>query len=42
LLISELRKLHRPLTGIIEHINAETAEMAKTKDWVSNQLRQGP
>jgi sugar phosphate isomerase/epimerase len=42
LLISELRNLHRPLTGIIEHINAETPEMIKTKAWVSKQLRQVP
>jgi sugar phosphate isomerase/epimerase len=42
LLISEIRKLHRPLPCIIEHINAETAEMTKTKAWVQNQLRADP
>jgi sugar phosphate isomerase/epimerase len=42
LLISQLRKLNRPLPCIIEHINAEPAEMAKTKAWVENQLRQNP
>ena len=39
LLISELRKLHRPLNCIIEHISAEPAEMSKTKAWVEKQLR---
>ncbi len=42
LLISEIRKLHRPLPCIIEHIKAEPAEMKKTKAWVENQLRQSP
>lgn len=40
LLISELRRLHRPLSCIIEHIPAEPAELTKTKAWVENQLRQ--
>ena len=31
LLISEIRKLNRPLPCIIEHIQAEPAEMTKTK-----------
>jgi hypothetical protein len=39
LLISEIRKLNRPLPCIIEHIQAESAEMTKTKGWVENQLR---
>ena len=39
LLISEIRRLKRPLPCIIEHINAEQAEMTKTKAWVENQLR---
>ena len=39
LLISEIRKLERPLCCIIEHINAEPAQMTKTKTWVENQLR---
>ena len=39
LLISEIRKLNRPLPCIIEHIQAEAAEMTKTKGWVENQLR---
>ncbi len=39
-LISEIRKLNRPLSCIIEHIKAEQAEMTKTKAWVENQLRQ--
>jgi len=39
LLVSELRKLHRPLNCIIEHISAEPAEMSKTKAWVERQLR---
>ncbi|MGO8674943.1 MAG: sugar phosphate isomerase/epimerase family protein [Limisphaerales bacterium] len=42
LLISELRKLHRPLPCIIEHINAEPAEMTRTKAWVEKQLRPNP
>jgi sugar phosphate isomerase/epimerase len=40
LLISELRKLNRPLNCIIEHINAEPAEMSRTKAWVEARLRQ--
>ncbi len=40
LLISEIRRLNRPLSCIIEHIKAEPAEMTKTKAWVENQLRQ--
>jgi sugar phosphate isomerase/epimerase len=40
LLISEIRKLNRPLNCIIEHIQAEPAEMSKTKAWVETQLRQ--
>ena len=40
LLVSELRKLHRPLDCIIEHIKPEPAEMSKTKAWVEKQLRQ--
>ena len=39
LLISQIRKLHRPLNCIIEHIKAEPAEMSKTKAWVEAQLR---
>lgn len=42
LLISEIRKLNRPLPCIVEHIKAELAEMTKTKAWVENQLRQKP
>jgi sugar phosphate isomerase/epimerase len=42
LLISEIRKLKRPLACIIEHINAEPAEMTKTKAWVETQLRKKP
>lgn len=42
LLISEIRKLNRPLPCIIEHIKAEQAEMTKTKAWVENQLRPKP
>jgi len=38
LLVSELRKLNRPLPCIIEHIKAEPAEMARTKAWVESQL----
>jgi sugar phosphate isomerase/epimerase len=41
LVISELRKLNRPLSCIIEHIKAEPAEMTKTKAWVENQLQRG-
>ena len=40
LLISELRKLNRPLDCIIEHIKPESAEMSKTRAWVEKQLRQ--
>jgi sugar phosphate isomerase/epimerase len=39
LLISEIRKLNRPLNCIIEHINAEPAEMSRTKAWVEARLR---
>jgi sugar phosphate isomerase/epimerase len=39
LLISEIRKLNRPVPCIIEHIKAEQAEMARTKAWVEEQLR---
>ena len=40
LFISELRKLKRPLTGIIEHIKAEPKVMSKAKAWVEARLRQ--
>ncbi len=40
LLVSELRKLDRPINGIIEHIKIEPAEMSKTKAWVEKQLSQ--
>ncbi len=39
LMISEIRKLKRPLPCIIEHINARPDEMAKTKAWVEKQLQ---
>ena len=39
LLVSELRKLNRPLNCIIEHINPELAVMSKTKAWVESRLR---
>jgi sugar phosphate isomerase/epimerase len=39
LLISQIRRLKRPLPCIIEHINAEPAELTKTKAWVEKQLR---
>lgn len=42
LLISQIRKLGRPLPCIIEHINTEPAEMARTRAWVGKQLRQVP
>ena len=42
LLVSEIRKLNRPLPCIIEHIKAEPAEMTKTKAWVEKQLRANP
>ena len=42
LLISEIRKLNRPLPCIIEHIKTEPAEITKTKAWVEKQLRQNP
>lgn len=38
LLISEIRKLNRPLSCIIEHIKTEPAELSKTKAWVEAQL----
>jgi len=41
-LISEIRKLDRPLPCIIEHIKTEPAEITKTKAWVEKQLRQNP
>ena len=40
LLVSEIRKLNRPLNCIIEHIKPEPAEMSRTKAWVEKQLRQ--
>ncbi len=40
LLVSEIRKLNRPLNCIIEHIKPELAEMSKTKAWVETKLRQ--
>ena len=40
LLVSDLRKLNRPLNCIIEHIPPELAVMSKTKAWVEKQLRQ--
>ena len=40
LLVSEIRKLNRPLNCIIEHIKPELAEISKTKAWVETQLRQ--
>jgi sugar phosphate isomerase/epimerase len=42
LLVSEIRKLNRPLPCIIEHIKTEPAEMTKIKAWVEMQLRQRP
>lgn len=42
LLISELRRLNRPVSCIIEHIQAEPPELTKTKAWVEQQLRQNP
>jgi sugar phosphate isomerase/epimerase len=42
LLISQIRKLGRPLPCIIEHINAERGEMTRTKAWVEKQLQQIP
>ena len=39
LLISEIRRLGRPLHCIIEHIKAEPAELSRTKAWVEAQLR---
>jgi sugar phosphate isomerase/epimerase len=38
LLIADIRKLGRPMPCIIEHINAEAADMKKTKAWVEKQL----
>ncbi len=40
LLISEIRKLNRPLNCIIEHIQPEAGVMSKTKAWVESRLRQ--
>ncbi len=42
LLVSEIRNLKRPLPCIIEHIQTEPAELAKTKAWVEKQLQQTP
>jgi len=42
LLISEIRKLRKPLPCIIEHIQADQTEMTKTKAWVEEQLRRKP
>ncbi len=42
LLLSEIRKLSLPLPCIIEHIQAERAEMTKTKAWVEEQLQRRP
>jgi hypothetical protein len=39
LLISEIRKLRRPLPCIIEHTRPEPAELSRTKAWVEAQLR---
>jgi len=39
LLVSEIRKLHRPVPCIIEHIPAEPAELVKTKAWVEKQIQ---
>jgi sugar phosphate isomerase/epimerase len=39
LLVSEIRKLKRPVPCIIEHIDAKEADMTKTKAWVESQLR---
>jgi len=39
LLISEIRKLNRPLPCIIEHIKPEPAEMSKTKAYIETQLK---
>jgi sugar phosphate isomerase/epimerase len=39
LLISEIRKLNRPLNCIVEHIKAEPDEMSKTKAWIEARLR---
>ena len=38
LLISEIRKLQRPVPCIIEHIKPEPAEMTKTKAWVEARM----
>jgi sugar phosphate isomerase/epimerase len=38
LLVSGIRKLHRPLPCIIEHIKPDPAEMTKTKAWVEKQM----
>lgn len=40
LLVSEIRKLNRPLDCIVEHIKPEAAVMSKTKTWVEARLRQ--
>ena len=41
LLLSEIRKLKRPLPCILEHIPAEEPVMRKTKAWVESQLAAG-
>jgi hypothetical protein len=33
-----IRKFHRPLPCIIEHIKPDPAEMTKTKAWVEKQM----
>jgi sugar phosphate isomerase/epimerase len=38
-LVSDIRKLRRPVPCIIEHIDAEAAVMTKTKAWVEAQVR---
>jgi sugar phosphate isomerase/epimerase len=38
LMISEIRRLRRPLPCIIEHIQPEPAAMSKTKAWVEAQI----
>ena len=40
LLVSEIRKVNRPLDCIIEHIDPKPNVMSKTKAWVESQLRQ--
>jgi len=38
LLVSEIRKLQRPICCIIEHIDAEAPVMTRTKAWVERQV----